>query len=224
MVSFVTHLRKNNAQITAHIKLNVQNWTHELLDFLNTKGISATFFVNGNNVECIYDYADIILRIHQEGHLIGSHTWSHPDLTSLSKTEVSNQIVSLEKALKKIVGLVPKYFRPPFGSYNDEVLNTIESHGYTTVLWDIDTEDSAGRSVEHGLGTYSSSDGPPSSHIVLNHDIFQTTCQELGPRGIQIYLDKGFKLMTVAECMGDTDWYQYTTTPSGRDSTWSCSG
>ncbi|RIB07254.1 Carbohydrate Esterase Family 4 protein [Gigaspora rosea] len=176
-------------------------WTHELLDFLKNKSISATFFVNGNNVGCIYDYADIISRIHQEGHQIGSHTWSHPDLTSISKTEVSNQIVSLEEALKKIVGLVPKYFRPPYGSYNDEVLNTIE---------------------KHGLGKYSSSDGPPSSHIVLNHDIFQTTCQELGPRGIQTYLDKGFKLMTVAECMGASDWYQYISTPSGRDGTWSC--
>ncbi|RIB02164.1 Carbohydrate Esterase Family 4 protein [Gigaspora rosea] len=202
--------------------LKYSKWTHELLDFLKDKGVSATFFVNGNNVECIYDYADIISRIHQEGHQIGSHTWSHPDLTSISKTEVSNQIVYLEEALKKIVGLVPKYFRPPFGSYNDEVLDTIESHGYITVLWDIDTEDSAGQSVEHGLGKYSSSDGPPSSHIVLNHDIFQSTCQELGPRGIQSYLDKGFKLMTVAECMGESDWYQYISTPSGRDGTWSC--
>ncbi|CAG8553795.1 8693_t:CDS:2 [Cetraspora pellucida] len=201
-------------------------WTHELLDFLKDNGITATFFINGDNYNCIYDYADVILRIHEEGHQIGSHTWSHPDLTLVNQTEVFYQITSLEKALKKILGLVPKYLRPPYGSYNDEVINTIESLGYTIVLWNLDTIDSLGGSVEYGLEKYRTSDGPPSSHIVLDHDSHKLSCQQLGPQGIQIYLDKGFKLMSVAECIGETDsslWYQYIGTPSDRDDTWTCS-
>ncbi|CAG8723300.1 20412_t:CDS:2, partial [Dentiscutata erythropus] len=201
-------------------------WTHELLDFLKEKSITATFFINGDNVNCIYDYADIIIRIHQEGHQIGSHTWSHPDLTMVNNDEVIYQIVSLERAFKKIIGLVPRYFRPPFGSYNDEVLNTIGSLGYTIVLWDIDIGDSLGDPVEYGIEKYTSAPGPPSSHIMLNHDTVQTTCEQLGPQGIQLFLDKGLKLMTIAECMGETDsslWYQSTSTPSNRDETWTCS-
>ncbi|CAG8629717.1 11847_t:CDS:2, partial [Racocetra fulgida] len=163
------------------------------------RGITATFFVNGNNQNCIYDYADVILRIYEDGHQIGSHTWSHLDLALLDRTEIIYQMTSLEQAFKKILGIVPKYFRPPYGSYNDEVIDVVESLGYSIVLWNQDTGDSMSNSIEYGLEQYRSSDGPPSSHIMLNHDVFQTTCRQLAPQGIQIYLDKGLKLMSVAE-------------------------
>jgi len=167
--------------------------------------------------------ADIIKRIVAEGHQLGSHTWDHADLTTLSDTQIRQEMTKLETAFRKIVGKVPRYMRPPYGSINDQVRRVLGSLGYTAVLWDIDSGDSLGDSVNESEQIYTDNAIFPTPHCALNHDPLSTTVNQLAPFAIDLLKGRGYSLVTFGQCIGDnTGWYKETTTPGTRDSTWVC--
>jgi len=203
--------------------------THILLDKLKALRLKATFFVNGHNFGCIYNKAtaSVLIRAMKEGHQIASHSWSHLDFATLNKKQIVYQVRKLEEALLKILGVIPKYFRLPFGSGADSalVMNTLQELNYTVVLWDIDSNDWRGFSTQKSLEAYKKASGPPAAHIALNHDTILNTVSDLGPRAFKLMKDRNFKIRTVGECLGVTDpkkWYQKIRTPKIRDSTWKC--
>ena len=81
-----------------------------VLEPLAAKKLKATFFVVGQQVA---DYPEILKRIHQQGHEIGIHTWSHPHLLRLSNDQIIAEIVWTAKIIKELTGVSPKLFRPP---------------------------------------------------------------------------------------------------------------
>ncbi|CAG8489215.1 3409_t:CDS:2 [Diversispora eburnea] len=204
--------------------------TNILLDKLKKHNIKATFFVNGNTGEkdsCIYDNAETLQRAFLEGHQIAAHTWSHPSLGSLSKEEIIYQIDYLEVAFKKILGTVPTYFRPPFGTGINvvDLRNELIKRNYIVALWDVDTRDWAEASVKDSENLFSqgTSDGLP--RISLSHDRINTTVGPLADFEIKFSLEKSYKPMTLAECIGKDDikdWYRNPPKFGKRDETWKC--
>ncbi|KAK4048532.1 hypothetical protein OIV83_004700 [Microbotryomycetes sp. JL201] len=193
--------------------------------YLTSKHANASFFVNGNNYDCIYNRADELIARYKAGHLIGSHTWSHSDITQISSTELHRQLDLIEEALRKILGVKPRWFRPPYGSYNAAAIKVLQSRGYGVVTWDIDTGDSLGKSTSYGiqqfdkvLNTY------PSGHMSLSHETYAGTADTVIPNVVPKLLAKGWKLVTVNECLGPYSRYQSVGKPGVRDSTWTCSG
>ncbi|PLW08101.1 hypothetical protein PCANC_19288 [Puccinia coronata f. sp. avenae] len=87
----------------------------ELDTTLSGANVRASFFINGNNFACIYDFADLLLSRFNQGHLIASHTWSHVHLNEGTYEGISRQLELIETAMIKILGVKPLYFRPPFG-------------------------------------------------------------------------------------------------------------
>jgi peptidoglycan/xylan/chitin deacetylase (PgdA/CDA1 family) len=96
-------------------------YTDSILDQLKAAGQSATFFVNGKNWGSIYDYGPTLQRMVNEGHQIGSHTWSHADLQTLSTDAIKSQMTQVETALTSLMGYFPRYMRPPYLSINNTV-------------------------------------------------------------------------------------------------------
>jgi len=200
--------------------------------FVDAKAVT-TFFLNGNNWACIYD-ADVVAQVqyaYQNGMLIGSHTWSHADLTTLSDTAIKQQLDLVETAFKKILGVTPAFMRPPYGSYNDHVLSILHSYNYTVVDWTdaLDTEDADGATVSFSEGVftkYIKSPGFPTPGISLDHSPYETTADQVAPFAIQKLQAAGYKLVSVAECLGlsKSAWYKTVGTPGKRDSTWTCNG
>src|SRR5690606_16585627 len=93
------------------------SYTNYLLDLLKAKKAKATFFVNGLNWGpdiMVYDNRNRINRMRYEGHQIGSHTYNHADLSTLSYADVQSQMTALEAPLKSILGKYPTYMRPPY--------------------------------------------------------------------------------------------------------------
>ncbi|KAF9577601.1 hypothetical protein BGW38_007088, partial [Lunasporangiospora selenospora] len=86
-------------------------WTPELLDLLKAAGLKVTFFINGNNQACIYDAAvqSTLKRAIKDGHQIASHTWSHPDLTTLSVSAIQTEMIRLENSIMEVLGVKPRY-------------------------------------------------------------------------------------------------------------------
>ena len=87
--------------------------TPALLDGLKERGVKATFFLVGENVET---YPDIVKRIYEEGHLIGNHTYHHVEITKLSDEEAMYEINKTDELIEAITGQRVQYIRPPLGS------------------------------------------------------------------------------------------------------------
>lgn len=112
-------------------------YTPELLDMLEASGIKATFFMLGQNV---VRYPEIARRVDVEGHDIGNHTWSHPNLRAVSRERQENEIVSTDDALRSL-GVTPLYMRPPYGNYDDRTIQIADELGIDIILWSLDSRD-----------------------------------------------------------------------------------
>ena len=141
--------------------------TTTLLDGLKERNAKATFFVLGNRA---VNQGDIIKRMIEEGHVVGSHTYSHKNLLRLSLEETLGEINNTNDIIANITGNKPKYLRPPYGNYNKEILN---NSNMTFILWSVDTEDWKKRNAdliyEYIINNVNDGD------IVLLHDLYPTS-------------------------------------------------
>ncbi|KAB5592931.1 hypothetical protein CTheo_3642 [Ceratobasidium theobromae] len=199
-------------------------WTTNLVDLLEENGVNGTFFFNGNNFGCIYDEANVarVKYVYDKGHQVASHTWAHKNLPDLSGDELLSEFTRIDDAIQKITGAVPAFIRPPYGAYDDEVLEVAGSVGQTVVTWDFDSRDTAGFSPAQSKDLYNQLIlSSPDTVLTLNHETHQGTVDEVIPYAIQQFKAKGYRMVTVAECLGATP-YQSTGSPSPRDSSWTC--
>jgi peptidoglycan-N-acetylglucosamine deacetylase len=109
--------------------------TPQLLDHLKKSRIKATFFVVGRNIENASGRA-IVERMAAEGHQVGNHTYSHPNLTRLNGAQIEQEIKQTEDLIGSLDNGA-KVFRPPFGFRNGDVDRAAEALGYKSVLWDL---------------------------------------------------------------------------------------
>ncbi|KAG0381086.1 Carbohydrate esterase 4 protein [Mortierella sp. AD032] len=221
-------------------------YTNQLLDILDREQVKVTFFVNGNNNGCIYDplVRAAIRRAYNSGHQIASHTWSHVELTKQTPEQITTQMRRVEQALLDLIGVVPRYMRPPYGdgtfgagNANDvKVQTTLGGLGYVITTWDIATgdadiddmappfklSDAELARLEQGNVTNVVNLAPKAPHMQLMHDTYQRTVTQLTPWSITYIKGLNYKLVTVAECLGDTDprnWYQSFQAPAANPPT-----
>lgn len=142
-------------------------YTEKLLDALKERGVKATFFVTGEHAEL---HPDVIKRIHDEGHLIGNHTYSHIQLTSANKEQFQNELIQTNKILSDITGDEIQYVRPPYGSWDKKIETELNMF---PVLWNVDPLDwctaNASRVANAVLKKVSDND------IILLHDYYDTS-------------------------------------------------
>ena len=170
--------------------------TPRLLEMLAQHHVHATFFVLGENA---VQHPEILKRAVQEGHEIGNHSWSHPNLAKMSEDGVRSQIKRTEELISNTVGARPTLFRPPYGSLTQREKHLIhEELGYEIVLWDVDPYDwkRPGPSV---VTNRILKETVPGS-IVLSHDIHPGTIEAM-PATLDQLQAKGFKFVTVSELL-----------------------
>jgi len=187
------------------------NGTSTILDTLKKLNLKATFCMLGGQA---VQMPDIVRRVYNEGHEICSHSWSHPHLMSLSDNDIIAEIVQTARTLESIIGVRPKYFRPPYGEFDERVLGIIEAYGHTPLTWNMDTQDynlillrqplsGITKAFSNALTTPTELDPfPDSGFISLQHDIFMQSIA-LEPGIVRILQRAGYSLSTVAQCLGD---------------------
>lgn len=199
-------------------------YLNDVSDTLTANNVIGTFFFNGNNYACIYD-DDSVQRVQYavaHGHQVASHTWSHSDLTTLNWDQIHNEMWLVEQALWKIVGRYPAFMRPPYGNYNDLVLQASYIRGQAVALWDFDSGDSTGSTPAQSDAAYDALIAQhPSNILALNHETEKTTAHQVLPYAIKKLKAAGYRLVSLAECTG-LPAYQKTQAPTPRDSTWKC--
>jgi peptidoglycan/xylan/chitin deacetylase (PgdA/CDA1 family) len=112
--------------------------TPAVLDALAEAGARATFFVLGGQVE---QQAAVLRRVVAEGHEVGNHSWSHPDLDVRKDVDLAAEIARTGEAVARAAGLTPRVFRPPYGRDPERWARAAGAAGLTTVLWSVETWD-----------------------------------------------------------------------------------
>ena len=168
--------------------------TPRLLEILKQRNIKATFFLIGQNAA---SNPDLVRRILADGHEVGNHSWTHPQLSKLSDDRVTTEINKTQDAIKEASGFTPTILRPPYGAITVRQREWIESQfGLSIILWSVDPFDwkRPGASV---ITQRILSQVRPGA-IILSHDIHKQTVDAM-PATLDGLIAKGYKFVTVTQ-------------------------
>ncbi|MEV7543880.1 polysaccharide deacetylase family protein [Streptomyces sp. NPDC089915] len=156
-------------------------YTPAILDTLRRYGVRAMFFVCG---EMATDNRDLLRRMAAEGHVIGNHTWTHPQIPQLSRSALESEIGRTSEVVEQAVGQPPLWFRAPYGAWNRAAFEIGADLGMEPLAWTVDSLDW----TEPGTTTIVSRvlDGAAPNVIVLNHDAGGNRSQSV--RALEAYL------------------------------------
>ncbi len=109
--------------------------TTAILDALKKHNAPGAFFVVGPYIR---DYPDLVKRMVEEGHIVGNHSWHHPNMTQKSQEEFAQELALVEEQFRETVGQeMEKFYRPPEGKFSDDNLQWAQDLGYCTVFWSL---------------------------------------------------------------------------------------
>ncbi len=178
--------------------------TLRLLDVLARHNVKATFFLIGRFVK---QRPDIVRELEQAGHVIGNHTFSHPNLIFASAGQTEAQLRDCEQALTDAVGQHSRLFRPPFGGRLPSTLRIARALGLEPVMWSVTGWDWKGKPAEYveqrvgeqirGGGVILLHDG---SHVAFGADRSQSVIAT--DRLVARYKSEGYEFVTVPAMMG----------------------
>lgn len=166
-------------------------YTDTLLDCLEEYNAHATFFMLG---ECVSVYPDPVKRMVEIGCEIGSHSWDHPNLTSLSLDQVAKQFADTDQALLNACGQKATVARAPYGAASQNIFATV---GKPFFMWSMDTLDWSLLNASAVYDTVLNGDLTDGS-IILMHDIHETSVQAALDI-IPALIEQGYRLVTLSE-------------------------
>lgn len=153
-------------------------YTPPILDVLKEKKVPAAFFLTGHYVQ---SRPDLVKRMVAEGHLVGNHSWSHPDMTQISNERIRQELDKVKEAVAAITPQKEMIFcRPPRGIFNDRVLAASKQYGYTNVFWSIayaDWDTSRQKGMRHAYDSVVSQLHPGA--IILLHSVSRDNAEAL---------------------------------------------
>lgn len=173
--------------------------TPKILKTLKKHDVKATFFMLTKSAE---KFPDIAKRVAKEGHEIANHSETHINLNTVKKSRIDKEVVQSKKQLKKITGVDPKLFRPPYGEYNSTVIELAKKSEQEIIMWSVDTLDWQHKNKKRTVDIVTRETKPLS--IVLMHDIHTTTADAL-PSLIEKLQKEGYEFVTTSEMLKHLD-------------------
>ncbi len=164
--------------------------TPALLEGLAQRGVKATFFLIGSQVEA---QRETVLAMAEQGHQIGIHTWDHVQLDGLTQWETQSQLDQCREVLTGLLGPVDLMVRPPYGFVDENLTRWAEA---PIICWDVDTLDWQDKNPSRILQTVL--DQTRDGSIILMHDIFPTSV-EAALQCVDALMARGFRFVTLEE-------------------------
>ncbi|MCW3093620.1 MAG: polysaccharide deacetylase family protein [Ferruginibacter sp.] len=165
-------------------------YTAEVLQVLNEQGVKAAFFCIGKRIR---GNENLFQQIHQDGHLIGNHSYSHHSWFDLfSAKKMLKDLTMMDHEMERVIGVQPKLFRPPYGVINPNLKKAIIDGGYTPVGWSVRSMDTVIKDEKYLLDKISKSIKPGA--VFLFHDTSKTTLAVLAAF-IQKVKDSGYEIV-----------------------------
>lgn len=172
-------------------------FTERILDVLKEKNVPATFFVTGHYAN---DQPELIRRMVNEGHIVGNHSWSHPDLTRVSDADIREELNKVSELVAELSGQKRTvYLRPPRGIFSERTLAVSKELGYTNVFWSIAYKDWDTKQQKGGQYAYDNvmSQLHPGA-VILLHSVSHDNAEAL-PRIIDDARKQGFEFHSLDE-------------------------
>lgn len=170
--------------------------TDLILDTLSRSGTPATFFMIGQNAA---DEPALAARVVAEGHQVGNHSQSHPDLTTLPPQSQRHELTTAAESIAGATGEQPRIVRPPYAALDEQVRASMSDLGLEIVMWSVDTRDWSHRDAQQTVAVVQDQAAPGG--IVLMHDNQPSTAEAL-PEVISWLHDQGYVLVTVDRLLG----------------------
>ncbi|MBP2242672.1 peptidoglycan-N-acetylmuramic acid deacetylase [Cytobacillus eiseniae] len=114
-------------------------YTAKILDILKNKHVPAAFFITGHYINTA---PDLVKRMAAEGHIIGNHSWHHPDMTRISRERFAEELEKVREGTEKLTGIKQmSYLRPPRGIFSERTIHLAKEQGYTHIFWSLAFKD-----------------------------------------------------------------------------------
>lgn len=177
--------------------------TAKILKILKKHKVKVTFFMTGGWVS---SYPDDVKAIAKAGHDLGNHSENHKQMSQLSASECEEELMSVHEKVKELTGQDMVLFRPPYGDYNDNLIQTANGLGYHVIQWDVDSLDWKDYGTDSILNTVLNHKHLGNGSIILCHNGAKYTADALDAL-ITGLKEKGFELVKISELIY-TDNYE----------------
>ena len=175
--------------------------TLKIVDLLKTEDVLGTFFLVGFWVE---SNADKVKQIYDAGFDIGTHSNTHPKMSTLSKSQMQQELETSMKLISDITGEKVSLFRPPFGDYNDSLIQVAGSLGLKTIQWDVDSLDWKGLSANEILTRVKTS--VKNGSIILFHNNSDHILEAI-PLVVSYLKSQGYSMVKLSQLVYQDDYY-----------------
>ena len=169
--------------------------TQKILEILKKHDVHVTFFMTGGWVE---NYPDDVKAILAAGHDLGNHSENHKNMSQLSDAEKKEELMKVHDKVRTLTGYEMFLFRPPYGDYDNAVVNVAKDCGYYTIQWDVDSLDWKDYGVDSIIKTVTEHKHLGNGSIILCHNGAKYTAQALDTL-ITKLKEKGYTFVPVSE-------------------------
>lgn len=193
-----------------------RQYTPQVLDILKQRGVPATFFVIGVNAE---QFPALIRREYAEGHQVGNHTYTHPNIATTSPMRTALELSTTQRIIENLLGVSTTFFRPPYNADSEpttpqEIVPILraQDYGYTTISETIDprdwepgiTAEAIVKEVKSEIASSISEHDQDRTHVILLHDAGGSRAATVAalPQIIDYYRAEGYRFGTIGELIG----------------------
>ncbi len=169
--------------------------TAKILEILKKHDIHVTFFMTGGWVE---SYPDDVKAILAAGHDLGNHSENHKNMSQLSDEEKKEELMKVHTKVQELTGYEMFLFRPPYGDYDNAVVNVAKDCGYFTIQWDVDSLDWKDYGVDSIIKTVTRHKHLGNGSIILCHNGAKYTAQALDTL-IATLKNEGYTFVPISE-------------------------
>lgn len=177
--------------------------TAKILDILKKHDVHVTFFMTGGWVE---SYPDDVKAILAAGHDLGNHSENHKNMSQLSDEEKKEELMSVHQKVQELTGYEMFLFRPPYGDYDNAVVNVAKDCGYYTIQWDVDSLDWKDYGVDSIIKTVTQHKHLGNGSIILCHNGAKYTAQALDTL-ITNLQEQGYQIVPISELIYRDDYH-----------------
>lgn len=169
--------------------------TAKILEILKKHDVHVTFFMTGGWVE---SYPDDVKAILAAGHDLGNHSENHKNMSQLSDEEKKEELMQVHTKVQELTGYDMFLFRPPYGDYDNAVVNVAKDCGYYTIQWDVDSLDWKDYGVDSIIKTVTQHKHLGNGSIILCHNGAKYTAQALDTL-IATLKNEGYTFVPISE-------------------------
>ncbi len=168
--------------------------TETLIEILKEYNVPATFFVVGAWVD---KYPESVKALSDAGHQVQNHSNTHPYMSKLSEEQIKNELTACNKKIEAITGKAPTLLRPPYGDYNNRLIETTESMGMKTIQWSVDSLDWKDTATAESICERVVKKAENGSIILCHNDAEHTP--EALPTMLKCLKEKGFEFVFISD-------------------------